>query len=329
MPGVALARPARRWLPGRRAARRAAGHGLGPGEVTAILELFEEWGDVDRSHRKLAHRGSYTHTVWVSPATVRRVLAAHGLVLVTVQSSGPAPACKCTGAAAAPRGPWPGTFARVSRTTARSHAPRPRRSGRKTVGDVYGARTRRGPDPPVTAPDPPVLCGFFVASNESAANNGREGWDHLNQALADARFRWRAAARSPTPRGLRAAGGHRRRSRPAAPSRILPTAPTTERLLVLERHGGSSIRTASRSRNGRTTAQLDLDLRRDALRGLPAACGVRGHGPRDPQVDHRARLHCGDLDAGAGRVHGWNGPGKIGGANIASAPATGVAAANP
>ena len=56
-------------------------HGLRPEEVTAILELFETWGDVDRSHRKLAHRGSYTHTVWVSPATVRRVLAAHHLVL--------------------------------------------------------------------------------------------------------------------------------------------------------------------------------------------------------------------------------------------------------
>ena len=56
-------------------------HGLRPDEVTPILELFEPWGDVDRSHRKLAHRGSYTHTVWVSPATVRRVLAAHGLVL--------------------------------------------------------------------------------------------------------------------------------------------------------------------------------------------------------------------------------------------------------
>ncbi|MBV8998624.1 MAG: DDE-type integrase/transposase/recombinase [Solirubrobacterales bacterium] len=49
--------------------------------MSAILELFEDWGEVDRSHRKLAHRGSYTHTVWVSPATVRRVLAAHGLVL--------------------------------------------------------------------------------------------------------------------------------------------------------------------------------------------------------------------------------------------------------
>lgn len=49
--------------------------------MTAILELFESWGEVDRSHRKLAHRGSYTHKVWVSPATVRRVLAAHGLVL--------------------------------------------------------------------------------------------------------------------------------------------------------------------------------------------------------------------------------------------------------
>lgn len=56
-------------------------HGLRPEEVTAILELFETWGDVDRSHRKLAHRGSYLQIVWVSPATVRRVLAAHGLVL--------------------------------------------------------------------------------------------------------------------------------------------------------------------------------------------------------------------------------------------------------
>lgn len=59
----------------------AALHGLRPVEEQAILELFETWGDIDRSHRKLAHRGSYIHTVWVSPATVRRVLAAHGLVL--------------------------------------------------------------------------------------------------------------------------------------------------------------------------------------------------------------------------------------------------------
>jgi transposase InsO family protein len=59
----------------------AALHGLRPEEITAILELFETWGDVDRSHRKLAHRGRYLGLVWVSPATVRRVLAAHGLVL--------------------------------------------------------------------------------------------------------------------------------------------------------------------------------------------------------------------------------------------------------
>jgi len=36
--------------------------------------LYEEWGEVDRSHRKLAHRGSYLGRVWVSPSTVRRVL---------------------------------------------------------------------------------------------------------------------------------------------------------------------------------------------------------------------------------------------------------------
>ncbi|HLI44980.1 MAG TPA: hypothetical protein VKU92_11000 [Acidimicrobiales bacterium] len=56
-------------------------HRIMPSEERAILELAERWGEVDRSHRKLAHRGSYTETVWVSPSTVRRVLAAHGLVL--------------------------------------------------------------------------------------------------------------------------------------------------------------------------------------------------------------------------------------------------------
>ncbi|HEX2063261.1 MAG TPA: integrase core domain-containing protein [Acidimicrobiales bacterium] len=56
-------------------------HGLLPAEVEAILDVAERWGSVDRSHRKLAHRGSYTSSVWVSPSTFRRVLAAHGLVL--------------------------------------------------------------------------------------------------------------------------------------------------------------------------------------------------------------------------------------------------------
>ena len=43
-------------------------HGLLGWEERAILELAETWGEVDRSHRKLAHRGSYTETVWVSPS---------------------------------------------------------------------------------------------------------------------------------------------------------------------------------------------------------------------------------------------------------------------
>ena len=52
-----------------------------PREIDAVLAVAEEWGEVDRSHRKLAHRGSYSGRVWVSPSTFRRVLAAHGLVL--------------------------------------------------------------------------------------------------------------------------------------------------------------------------------------------------------------------------------------------------------
>ena len=49
-------------------------HGLLPEEEAEILALFDEWGETDRSHRKLAHRGSYLHRVWVSPSSVRRVL---------------------------------------------------------------------------------------------------------------------------------------------------------------------------------------------------------------------------------------------------------------
>jgi putative transposase len=53
-------------------------HALRPEEITAILELADEWGEIDGSHRKLAYRGSYLGRVWVSPATVLRVLLAYG-----------------------------------------------------------------------------------------------------------------------------------------------------------------------------------------------------------------------------------------------------------
>jgi putative transposase len=77
-----------RWL-GRRVAGelqdQAPGgrpmHGLLDWEVAEIVRLFDEWGEVDRSHRKLAHRGSYLERVWVSPASVRRVLERQGLRL--------------------------------------------------------------------------------------------------------------------------------------------------------------------------------------------------------------------------------------------------------
>lgn len=49
-------------------------HKLLDDEVAEVLALFDEWGETDRSHRKLAHRGSYLGRVWVSPSTVRRVL---------------------------------------------------------------------------------------------------------------------------------------------------------------------------------------------------------------------------------------------------------------
>ena len=48
-------------------------HRLLASEEQAILDLIEQWGWVDRSHRKLAHRGSYTGVVFVSPSTLLRV----------------------------------------------------------------------------------------------------------------------------------------------------------------------------------------------------------------------------------------------------------------
>jgi putative transposase len=62
-----------------------------PAEIDVILAITEEWGEVDRSHRKLAHRGSYLGRLWVSPSTFRRVLAAHGLVLPEPPARDPTP----------------------------------------------------------------------------------------------------------------------------------------------------------------------------------------------------------------------------------------------
>jgi putative transposase len=56
-------------------------HGLLATEEQAILDLIEQWGPVDRSHRKLAYRGSYTGQVFVSPSTVLRVALKHRVQL--------------------------------------------------------------------------------------------------------------------------------------------------------------------------------------------------------------------------------------------------------
>jgi putative transposase len=86
--------------------RRGAGHGLDdatPGpleplhallgwERDAIVELFDSWGEIDRSHRKLAHRGSRLEKVFVSESSVLRVLRAENLVLPARPPREPLPA---------------------------------------------------------------------------------------------------------------------------------------------------------------------------------------------------------------------------------------------
>jgi hypothetical protein len=42
-------------------------------ERQAVLDLVEEWGPTDRTHRKLAARGSYLDRVFVSPSTLLRI----------------------------------------------------------------------------------------------------------------------------------------------------------------------------------------------------------------------------------------------------------------
>lgn len=50
-------------------------------EAEAILSLIEDWGPTDRTHRKLAHRGSYLGIVYVAPSTVLRVAESAEVVL--------------------------------------------------------------------------------------------------------------------------------------------------------------------------------------------------------------------------------------------------------
>lgn len=58
-------------------------HALLDWERDAICKLAHEWGEVDLSRRKLAHRGSRLDLVHVSESTGLRVLIAAGIHLPT------------------------------------------------------------------------------------------------------------------------------------------------------------------------------------------------------------------------------------------------------
>jgi putative transposase len=72
-------------------------HGLLDWEREANVALFDDWSQIDRSHRKLAHRGSRLGKVFVSESSVLRVLQAEDLVLPAAPPRDPA----------GPRKPWP------------------------------------------------------------------------------------------------------------------------------------------------------------------------------------------------------------------------------
>jgi putative transposase len=56
-------------------------HALLPWERDAIIKVAEQWLGIDRSHRKLAHRGSRLGVVHMSESSVLRVLADAGMTL--------------------------------------------------------------------------------------------------------------------------------------------------------------------------------------------------------------------------------------------------------
>jgi len=66
-------------------------HRLLAWEEQAILDLIETWGVTDRSHRKLAHRGSYLASVFVSSSTLLRVALKHQVRLLGEPPRPPAP----------------------------------------------------------------------------------------------------------------------------------------------------------------------------------------------------------------------------------------------
>jgi len=89
---------AARWAARRRAGsladRQPGGnprHAILDCERAAISTLFDAWGEIDRSHRKLAARGSRVDLVHVSASTLRRVLAEEHLVLPGKPAREPAP----------------------------------------------------------------------------------------------------------------------------------------------------------------------------------------------------------------------------------------------
>lgn len=62
-------------------ARGEALHGLLDWEKAAIVKVAEDWGEIDRSHRKLAHRASRLQVVHMSESSVLRVLTEAGIHL--------------------------------------------------------------------------------------------------------------------------------------------------------------------------------------------------------------------------------------------------------
>ncbi|HYZ81240.1 MAG TPA: transposase [Solirubrobacteraceae bacterium] len=148
-------------------------HRLVEWEARAILELIEEWAPVDRSHRKLAHRGSHTGRVFVSPSTPPRIAPKPEVRLPEDSVRIPAAA---PGAARGSRGSQTGTgwgTARTSPGPGRS----PRRSSTSSPATGSAARCRHSSPPPRRSCCSPARWRTRACSTTTACHHaGRTGW---------------------------------------------------------------------------------------------------------------------------------------------------------
>ena len=185
-------------------------HGVLEWEEAEVLALFAEWGDTDRSHRKLAHRGSREQRVRVSPSEVDRVLARHGLALKAEPRPAPTP-----------KAPWPAWREWRPNQPRCWDASQPRRCttarGAYAVVDAVSANGSLRISPPTPTRPPPGSCSPAPSTTRGSSPTTSQPASQTpapsSLTTTMCRCFWRSPTTAPTCAPTTPAG-----SRPCAPT---------------------------------------------------------------------------------------------------------------